>query len=91
MGPQDCQVFNDKPGAMAYRDALRDISTEMHVPFIHRYDLMQSWLDHHLITPAELQSGDGLHMGDGGYALLGHAVTDAILNASASAKTVASR
>jgi len=79
MEPQDCPVFASKPGALAYRDAVRDIGAELGVPVIRRYDLMQDWLTHDRFTAAQLEAPDGLHMSDVGYALLAKAVAEAIL------------
>jgi lysophospholipase L1-like esterase len=79
MEPQYCPVFEAKAGALAYRDALRAIADDMGVPMIRRYDLMKSWLDQKLVAPRDLQSADGLHMADAGYALLAHAVADEIV------------
>jgi lysophospholipase L1-like esterase len=70
MEPQDCAVLRAHPGSLAYRDAVRQVADDMGVPLVRRYDLMHAWIAARLLTPAELMSGDGLHMGDGGYALL---------------------
>ncbi len=70
MEPQDCAVLRARPGSLAYRDAVRQLASDMGVPLVRRYDLMHAWIAARLLTPAELMSGDGLHMGDGGYALL---------------------
>lgn len=77
--PQRCRAMQAKPDALLYRDAVRAIGAELHVPVIHRYDLMQTWLSSGLVTPVQLMSGDGLHMADGGYALLAKAVAHEIL------------
>ncbi len=89
--PQDCKVFRNKPGALAYRDALRAIAQELSVPLVRRYDLMQSWVARRMVTPDGLQSGDGLHMGDAGYALLGRAVADEIIARCAELTAVAGK
>ncbi len=49
------------------------------MPLVRRYDLMRQWLAQKLLTRAELMSGDGLHMADGGYALLAEDVGRQIL------------
>jgi acyl-CoA thioesterase-1 len=79
MEPQDCPVFASKPGALAYRDAVRAIGAEFGVPVVRRYDLMQGWLLKGRMTAAQLEAPDGLHMSDIGYALLAKAVASAIL------------
>jgi lysophospholipase L1-like esterase len=79
MEPQDCPVFAGKPGALAYRDAVRAIGAEFGVPVVRRYDLMEGWLHQDRLTAAQLQAPDGLHMSDTGYALLAKAVAGLIL------------
>jgi len=70
MEPQDCAVLRAHPGSLAYRDALRQLAADLGVPLIRRYDLMHAWLAAKLLTPSQMMFKDGLHMGDGGYALL---------------------
>ncbi len=82
MEPQDCAVLRAHPGSLAYRDAVRQLASDMGVPLVRRYDLMHAWIAARLLTPAELMSGDGLHMGDGGYALLAADVGKDILSLS---------
>ena len=77
--PQRCRAMQAKPGSLRYRDAVRAIGAELRVPVIRRYDLMQAWLNGGQLSPAQMMSGDGLHMGDGGYALLAKEVARAIL------------
>jgi lysophospholipase L1-like esterase len=79
MGPQDCPVLRAHAGSLAYRDALRQIAREMDVPLVRRYDLMHQWLADGLLTPSDLFGADGLHMTDGGYALLAVEVGKQIL------------
>ena len=79
MEPQDCAVLRATPGALQYRDAVRQIGAEFDIPVIRRWDLMQAWLEKGAVTPATLMWTDGLHMTDGGYALLAHAVAEQIL------------
>ena len=74
MEPQYCAVLRDRAGAYSFRDRLREIATQMRVPLVRRYDLMRAWLAEGLLTRAQLLTGDGLHMGDGGYAYLADAV-----------------
>jgi len=79
MGPQLCRRLRETAGAYRFRDAVRAIGREMHAPVIHRYKMMQDWLARHMLTETQLLSPDGLHMADGGYALLAKAVARAIL------------
>ncbi|HEY1723482.1 MAG TPA: SGNH/GDSL hydrolase family protein [Magnetospirillaceae bacterium] len=79
MEPQDCEVLRATPGALRYRDAVRQIGAEFDIPVIRRWDLMQTWLRKGAVTQASLMWTDGLHMTDGGYALLAHAVADQVL------------
>jgi lysophospholipase L1-like esterase len=79
MEPQDCSVLRGIPGSMRYRDAVRQIGAELDVPVIRRWDLMQNWLDRGALTETTMMYTDGLHMTDGGYALLAHAVARQIL------------
>jgi lysophospholipase L1-like esterase len=82
MEQQDCAVLRAHPGSLAYRDALRQLASDMGVPLIRRYDLMHAWLAAKLLTPSEMMFKDGLHMGDGGYALLAADVGREILSLS---------
>jgi acyl-CoA thioesterase I len=49
---------------------VREIGRQLGIPVIHRYDLMLGWLKDHIATFEELIAPDGLHIADGGYALL---------------------
>jgi lysophospholipase L1-like esterase len=90
MEPQDCAVLRATPGSLAYRDALRDLAGEMHVPLVRRFDLMRTWLAAGRLTKAEMLYGDGLHMTDGGYQQLAIAVGEQILElTNRPAKTLA--
>jgi lysophospholipase L1-like esterase len=80
MEPQDCAVLRAHAGSLDYRDALRKLSAEMHVPLVRRYDLMHEWLAERLVKPHDLLFSDGLHMTDGGYALLATEVGREILS-----------
>lgn len=79
MEPQDCPVFSGRAGALAFRDAVRALGAELGVPVIRRYELMDRWLASATVTRAQIMAPDGLHMADGGYALLARAVGRAIL------------
>lgn len=78
--PQRCRALDAIPDALRYRDAVRGLGAELGVPVIRRYDLMQAWVKGGLLNRAQLMSGDGLHMGDGGYALLAKEVARTILD-----------
>ena len=79
MGPQLCRRLAETADAQRFRDAVRVIGDDMHVPVIHRYTMMQEWLARHMLSETQMLSPDGLHMADGGYALLAKAVAHAIL------------
>ena len=79
MEQQDCAVLRAHAGSLAYRDALRRLAAELRVPLVRRYDLMHAWLADGALTPAQLYYHDGLHMTDGGYAMLAEAVGRQIL------------
>ncbi len=79
MEPQLCRITQASPAAALYRDAVRAVGTEMRVPVIRRWDLMQAWLRDDLVTPVQMLAPDGLHMADAGYALLAHEVAREIL------------
>jgi lysophospholipase L1-like esterase len=79
MEPQDCAVLRAHAGSLDYRDALRRLAVEMRVPLVRRYDLMHEWLAGRRLRPDQLLFHDGLHMTDGGYALLATAVGEQIL------------
>jgi lysophospholipase L1-like esterase len=79
MEPQDCAVLRAHAGSLDYRDGLRKLAVEMQVPLVRRYDLMHEWLAERLVKPHDLLFSDGLHMTDGGYALLATEVGREIL------------
>ena len=78
--PQRCHALDAIPEAVRYRDAVRALGAELRVPVIRRYDLMLAWAKGGLLNRAQLMAGDGLHMGDGGYALLAKEVARTILD-----------
>ncbi len=80
MEQQDCDVLRGHADALAYRDALRQLAAELHVPLVRRYDLMHEWIAEGLLTRAQMLYTDGLHMTDGGYAQLARAVGAQILH-----------
>jgi len=79
MEPQDCAALRAHADSLSYRDSLRRIADEMKVPLVRRYDLMHMWLASGMVTQSQLLFHDGLHMTDGGYALLATAVGEQIL------------
>jgi lysophospholipase L1-like esterase len=82
MEPQLCQRLADTAGSQRFRDALRALGDELHVPVIRRYELMERWLARKEITAPQLLSPDGLHMADAGYAKLAREVAREILHDS---------
>lgn len=79
MEPQDCAVLRAHQGSLEYRDALRELAADMQVPLVRRYDLMKQWLAEGRLSQTQLLYRDGLHMTDGGYALLATEVGKEIL------------
>jgi acyl-CoA thioesterase I len=79
MEPQWCPALEATAGADLYRDALRTLGTELRVPVIRRADLMRRWVEHKRLSKEQLLSADGLHMADGGYALLAADVAKDVL------------
>jgi lysophospholipase L1-like esterase len=88
MGPQLCARLADSADAVRFRDAVTAIGADMQVPVIHRYRMMQDWLARHMLTETQLLSSDGLHMADGGYALLAKAVAQDILAGRSAARAL---
>lgn len=86
MEPQWCPKFDATPGAYRFRDAVREIGDELGVPVIRRSELMRDWIAEAKLTKKQLFSADGLHMADGGYALLARAAADEILRDAGSIK-----
>lgn len=84
MEPQWCPKFDATPGAYRFRDAVREIGEEVGVPVIRRSELMRDWIADAKLTRKQLFAADGLHMTDGGYALLARAAADEILRDSGS-------
>jgi lysophospholipase L1-like esterase len=83
MEPQWCPKLQGTPGADLYREAVRAVGSELGVPVIRRADLMRKWLAENRLSSNQLLSGDGLHMTDGGYALLAREIANEILSAVA--------
>ncbi|WP_430911739.1 SGNH/GDSL hydrolase family protein [Methylobacterium sp. sgz302541] len=86
MEPQWCPKFDATPGAYRFRDAVREIGDELGVPVIRRSELMRDWVANAKLTKKQLFAADGLHMADGGYALLARAAADEILRDAGSLK-----
>lgn len=80
MEPQWCPKLEATPGSARFRDAVRAIGEELDVPVIRRADLMHGWVRDGRLTAKQLFAPDGLHMADGGYALLAKAAADSILH-----------
>jgi acyl-CoA thioesterase-1 len=86
MEPQYCTLLNGTSDAAGFRQAVRDLGAELHVPVVRRFSLMQRWLASGRLTPAQLLAPDGLHMADGGYAALAKAVAREILVGAGNAR-----
>jgi acyl-CoA thioesterase-1 len=86
MEPQWCPTLDATPGSARFRDAVREIGDELGVPVIRRSDLMQTWIREGKLTRKQLFASDGLHMADGGYALLAEAAARAITEDSGRAQ-----
>ena len=80
MEPQWCPKLESTPGSSRFLDAVRSIGDELDVPVIRRADLMHGWVREGKLTAKQLFASDGLHMADGGYALLAQAAADSILH-----------
>ncbi len=87
MEPQWCPKLEATPGSDRFRNVVREIGKELNVPVIRRADLMHDWVREGLLTPKQLFAADGLHMADGGYALLAEAAAESILRDAGSAQT----
>ena len=79
MDQQWCSKLSGMDGAERYGEALHALATELRVPVIRRRALMQSWVSHGLLTPAQMIGPDGLHMTDAGYRQLAKAAAAQIL------------
>lgn len=82
MGPQWCRKLRAIADSTEYGEAVRAVGAALGVPVVPRYTLMQDWLEDGLLTPAQMLAPDGLHMTDGGYAMLARVVARDILNAA---------
>ena len=87
MEPQWCPKLESTPGASRFLDAVRSIGDELDVPVIRRADLMHGWVQEGKLTTKQLFASDGLHMADGGYALLAEAAAVSILADAGSVQT----
>ena len=92
MEPQLSERLADTPGSAVYLASVRSLAQALRMPVARRYDLMRQSLAAGDLTRATMMSGDGLHMGDGGYRKLEEVVADAIHSgSSATAAHVAVR
>ncbi len=89
MEPQWCPRLDGTPGAEGFRDAVREIGEEMDVPVIRRSEMMREWVASDRIERKDLFAPDGLHMADGGYALLAREAASEILHESEAMATPA--
>lgn len=85
MEPQWCPALDATPGADRFRDAVRALGADLNIPVIRRSDLMRGWIGQGRLSRAQLFASDGLHMADGGYALLAEAAQDTLLDAAEAA------
>ncbi|MBD8905420.1 SGNH/GDSL hydrolase family protein [Methylorubrum zatmanii] len=85
MEPQWCPALDATPGAERFRDAVRSLGADLGVAVIRRSDLMRDWIGQGRLTHTELFASDGLHMADGGYALLAEAAQETVLDGAAAA------
>jgi acyl-CoA thioesterase-1 len=92
MEPQLSRRLAATDRADEFLDAVREVGRQAHVLVIRRYDLMQQWLARGALTYDRMMSHDGLHMTDGGYAMLAQAVAETImLNSRVAGAHVAAR
>ncbi|HJE23295.1 MAG TPA: SGNH/GDSL hydrolase family protein [Methylorubrum populi] len=88
MEPQWCPTLDATPGAERFRDAVRSLGADLGVAVIRRSDLMRDWIGQGRLTRTELFASDGLHMADGGYALLAEAAQETVLDGAAAAPAI---
>jgi lysophospholipase L1-like esterase len=72
----------DTHGTFMYRFIVRQISLEMRVPIIKRYDLFYKWLNSGKTRIDLLMCPDNIHFTDEGYARLAAEISTEILNAT---------
>ena len=73
------RASREYPVAAFVADGLGPAGEYCGVPVVRRYDLMDRWLAMSILTRAQMQAPDGLHMSDAAYALLAKTVARAIL------------
>jgi lysophospholipase L1-like esterase len=88
MEPQWCRKLRAIAGSGTYTDAVRAVGAALGVPVVRRSALMKHWLADGLLTPAQMLAPDGLHMTDGGYAMLARVVARDILGAAPRARVM---
>jgi hypothetical protein len=79
MEPQWCPTLDKIAGADAFTASVRKIGGELGVPVIRRTELMHRWIAERRLARDEMLAPDGLHMTDGGYALLARDVANEII------------
>jgi lysophospholipase L1-like esterase len=82
MEPQWCRRLRAIAGSVAYTDAVRAVGATLGVPVVRRSALMQDWVEDGQLTLAQMLAPDGLHMTDGGYAMLARVIARDILGAA---------
>ncbi len=79
MEPQWCPRLDTMASSVTYRDMVRKIGRDNRLEVIRRSDLMHDWVRMGLLTQRQMLASDGLHMTDGGYALLARSVAPEVL------------
>jgi acyl-CoA thioesterase-1 len=79
MEPQWCPTLDKTAGADRFIDSVRRIGAETGTPVIRRSELMHRWIADRRLTRDQMLASDGLHMTDGGYALLARDVANEII------------
>lgn len=82
--PQWCPKLGTVDARHQFIDLVRKVGADQKVAVVRRYDLMQDWIAHGLVTEKGLIGPDGLHMTDRGYTLLAAAMAEEISGGSLS-------
>lgn len=80
--PQWCPKLSTVDARNQFIDLVRKVGAGEKVAVVRRYDLMQDWIAHGLVTEKGLIGPDGLHMTDRGYTLLAAAMAEEISGGS---------
>lgn len=79
MEPQWCPRLEGTGESEAFIDAVRRVGRDMNVDVVRRSDLMHAWIRDGVLTRRQMLAADGLHMTDGGYALLARSIAPRVL------------